>query len=164
LPRYTSDRCWRKPNQRSADLRSRRSKSVPPNRPRSHSTCQQTDPHQLPLLPLYLLTTMHSNVNDRRYQLESALKQLSCDSLQRLKLQNAPLPKRRLWPKNHGREAPLLRHLQSSRSKSKRRYHNLQPSTMLFPLFPPLFQLPMLRLLPRPASSMVRCHHPPFDP
>jgi hypothetical protein len=107
---------------------------------------------------------MRSNVNAKRYQLESVLKQLSRDSLQRSKLQNAPLPKRRLRPKNLDQKVPLLRHLQSSRSKSKRRYRSHQPSIMLFPLFPPLPHLPLLRLLPRLASSMVRCHHLPFDP
>ena len=55
---------------------------------------------------------MRSNVNDRRYQLESVLKRLSRDSPLRFKLQNAPLPKRRLRPKNPDQKVPLLRHLQ----------------------------------------------------
>ena len=96
---------------------------------------------------------MHSNVNDRRYRLESVLKGLSRGSPLRLTLLNVPRPKRRLRLKNPDRKVLLLRLLQPSRSKTKRRYRNHQPSTMLFPLFlPPLLQLALLRLLPRPAS------------
>lgn len=108
---------------------------------------------------------MRSNANVRPYQLGSVLKRLSRVSPLRSTPRSDQLHKRRQRLKKLARKVPLLRPLQSSRSKSKRRYRNRQPSTMLFPLSQ-LPQLPMLRQLPQsvpPVPSMVRCHRPTFD-